>query len=378
MATHADLALRTALAELAGQYLAAPPSEVLQLFPNWQTELPLTICQLSKEEMRGVIAGLEENLSVGSFFARSALQSALDCYDFFGGEAGSQGGMLPPPSPTLFENYRSGQEGEHLIRRLLTEAPAAVAHVFTDFASQLRAASSWRTGELLAAVARLEATHADVSTRLFTEESWHQHQRMAMEAQALGFGVRAMRMVAQAKSAVAITEAVTTAVARAAAAASSCSSLGGSSANQSSIACYAGRAARPSSSDPASSTCDSILRRGELAASAAAAAAAAADAPATTLLHQRVASSILGQGTSRTFDPLRQVTSTRDVLPMYKGDSTLRPSVPQHHVPRHSFNAVHAPAADAAAASLDDDDDDEEEEATVQGRPAAYFSISTL
>ena len=211
------VALRAGLQAIAAQFTSDhgnSPAEAV--FPNWRNEYRASINSMSAVELRAAATDLEQkSAAAGYLYCAAALRAAADIHDFYGEEG--RGGSFPAPAPSHFASVQSGQESELLVRRLMAEAPAAVNRIFGDFGAELRGASQRSLADLRPALARLEAAHADAHARTFTEDSAHS---AAAEAQALGFAVRAMGAIAQAKSAVVIADAVAAAVADAAAAAS--------------------------------------------------------------------------------------------------------------------------------------------------------------
>ena len=230
------VSLRAALASLVDQCLLAPP-EVLRKFPAWRTDVMQTVCELPPSQLALAITSLEENLTsarssdeaIACAFARSTLQTAVDCHEYYGGvnraqSSGTFAGDLWV-APSAFESalasgralQMGGGDGGDLVRRLLAEAPPAVQYTFGDFGSELKAAAARPLPALRAAAARLEAAHRDVAGKLFTEECLEPAAAMPAhriaEAHALAFAVRAMGTLVRARAAVAIADAAADAAA---------------------------------------------------------------------------------------------------------------------------------------------------------------------
>ena len=121
----------------------------------------------------------------------------------FGSIRGSLASLVVVQRRTAATLTASWPEGT---RRAAAAKAASSAVPLVRATAEVTAASRRPVAELRAAAARLEAAHADVATRLFTEEAFPPlggtgTSALDFEAQALGYCVNAMNALVQSKSA---------------------------------------------------------------------------------------------------------------------------------------------------------------------------------
>ena len=143
-----------ALGELARQFTAAAPPELLRLFPQWPTEFPTVLAAQDvfqlMQGMRGVEQAMrhdqQQTSAIAFQFAKTAFKAALEVHSLLGDDdprkSGGQGSRPSSgqSSPRVNESMLAEPNAAmKLAEALISQTPVHVRHAFKDFETDLRA-----------------------------------------------------------------------------------------------------------------------------------------------------------------------------------------------------------------------------------------------